>query len=174
MTNAGLNSLRQWFRGERAVVIITPDLVNEMNQIEGLTQEFDKTWDAAVDALETHNKKLCEDCPAGISKFIKQINLFDCPVHSRSRMFANDEYPLVVGDPSSNSVYSLHYEILHEPVILQHSGAGFDNAQKANWLYDEFHKVENHYEHHILFSDGVEMQIPFIFFFHRTQTWFEE
>jgi hypothetical protein len=75
----------------------------------------------------------------------------------------------------SKSIFStVHYEILHEPVILQHSGAGFDNAQKANWLYDEFHKVENHYEHHILFSDGVEMQIPFVFFFHRTQSWFEE
>lgn len=148
-------------------------MVNLMNQTEGSTPEFDQKWNLLLDEFEEHNKILLENAPKTVAKFIKEINLFDCPVHSRSRNFVNDDYQLVVGLPN-DKVYSLHYEVLNEPICLQHSGAGFDQNQKANWLYDEFHKVENHYEHHVLFTDGMELQIPFVFFFYRSQPWFEE
>ena len=87
--------------------------------------------------------------------------------------FQNDEYQLVIGVPNT-AVYSLHYEIVGDVIVSHHKGAGFDDKDKAVWLYDEFHKIENHYEHHIVFSDGMEIQVPFIFFFCRKQLWFEE
>jgi len=144
-----------------------------MNQTEGSTPEFDKKWNSLLDEFEEHNSVLLENAPKTVTKFVKEINLFDCPVHSRSRSFLNDDYQLIIG-VLNDKVYSLHYEVLSEPVAIQHSGAGFDPNQKANWLYDEFHKVENHYEHHIIFTDGIELQIPFVFFFYRSQPWFEE
>lgn len=144
-----------------------------MNQPEGLTPEFDAVWDATLEKFEKHQEEIVENCVAPIKKFIKNINFFNCPIHCRSINFFNDEYQLVVGQPPEK-VFSLSYEIIDQPRIINHSGAGFDKNEKASWLYDEFHKVENHYVHHILFSDGVEFQIPFVFFFFRQQSWFEE
>lgn len=144
-----------------------------MNQPEGLTPEFDNLWDLTLQKFEEHQQQILETCSVPIKKFITNINFFNCPVHCRSINFSTDEYPLVIGQPSER-VFSLSYEILENPKIIYHEGAGFDKNEKASWLYDEFHKVENHYVHHILFSDGMEMQIPFVFFFFREQSWFEE
>jgi hypothetical protein len=155
------------------VEIITAELVNVMNQPEGLTPEFDALWDATLQKLEQHQEEILEKCSLPIKKFIKEINLFNCPIHSRSINFFTDEYPLVVGQPQEK-VYSLSYEVIDRPKIIYHDGAGFDKNEKACWLYDEFHRVENHYIHNVLFSDGMEMQIPFVFFYFRQQSWFEE
>jgi len=155
------------------VRIITIELINQMNQPEGQTPEFDAKWEAVLKDLDLHNQQLVENCHYSIKNFIEKISLFECPVHSRSVNFVTDEYPLVIGFPEEYT-FSFHYEILGEVKILHHRGAGFDPDQKASWLYDEFHKIDNHYEHHIVFSDGLEMQIPFVFFFVRKQFWFEE
>ena len=153
--------------------IITADLINLMNLPEGQTPEFDAKWDLVQKELVDHNSALIENCHPSIKKFVYAAIFFECPVHCRSRDFQNDEYQLVIGVPNT-AVYSLHYEIVDDVRVLHHKGAGFDDKDKAIWLYDEFHKIENHYEHHIVFSDGMEMQIPFIFFFCRKQLWFED
>lgn len=153
--------------------IITPEIINGMNLQQGETPEFDALWEATLQKLEAHNSELGESCPVTIKKFLQDVNLFECPVHSRSMNFANDMYPIVVGLPNE-ATYSLQYEIIADVRTLHHVGSGFDATAKAFWLYDEFHKVDNHYEHHVVFSDGVELQIPFIFFSARKQFWFEE
>lgn len=153
--------------------IITPEIINAMNHLGAESTEFDLLWDSTIKELDDHHNNLLLDCHPAIKNFLDKVNLFECPVHSRSRNFQTDEYPIIVGVPTE-AVYSLHYEILKEPVVLQHRGEGFDPNSSAFWLYDEFHKVDNHYEHHIIFSDGCEIQIPFVFFFCRKQRWFEE
>ena len=172
MTNVELSFLERTVEGDGFVEIITAEIVNLMNQTEGQDQKFEQIWDTVITRLEEHNKTLIEDCSSPVKKFINDVNLFNCPVHCRSRNFLNDEFAFVIGSPPQ-SVYSIGYEIIKTPVEKFYTGAGFDENDKASWLYDEFHKVDNHYVHHILFSDGYEVQIPFVFFHFRVTNWFE-
>lgn len=153
--------------------IITAEIINGMNRPEADTPEFDSKWEECLENLAEHNNKLAEKCLPSVAKFINNVHLFEAAVHTRSFNFSNDSYQFVVGIPSE-AIYSLSYEITADPVIIKHEGSGFDADQKSFWLYDEFHKIDNHYEHHIIFSDGYEFQVPFVFFYTRKQSWFEE
>lgn len=144
-----------------------------MNQTEQ-TVEFDVIWDATLDKLEDHNKIICETAPPTVCKFINDYVLLNEPIFCRSSSFDTDEYGLVIGRPNDKSVLFLRYSISDVVLETNHTGPAFSIEDNAVWLYDEFHKVEDHYQHHIIFSDGIELVIPFHSFSVRKTGWFED
>lgn len=153
--------------------IITPDIINLMNQT-GQDDNFDLLWDSVLDKFDDHNKTIKEDCLSTISKFIDGHILTNCPVFSRSSNLKLEEYGLVIGKPEQKSILFLSYETAGEPAKFYHTGPAFSDEEDVVWLYDEFHKKIDCYEHHIIFSDGIEWIIPFHSFQMRQTGWFEE
>lgn len=143
-----------------------------MNTTEGQTPEFDTLWDSALDNLEKNNKELVSNCPQVLKGFVEKVVLFNCPVFSRSDI--NTEYLFVVAVPEEQSICFLNYELVGEIKIQEHEGPAFIKDEPPIWLYDEFHRCENHYEHHVVFSDGKEFIVPFIFFNYRFTNWFKD
>jgi len=153
------------------VQIISIETINLMNTEAGQTPEFDVLWDNALAELEKSNEKLIESCPAPLKKFINSVTLFNCAVLCSTSFTA--EYQFVIGSADEGKIYFLGYETTDDIIVKNHNGPAFEVSRSPLWLYDEFHKVENHYEHHIVFSDGREFIIPFIFFHYRETDWFE-
>lgn len=145
-----------------------------MNQPEGQTPEFDAIWENTLAELEKSNEKLFENCPPSVRQFIDNFIFLNMPAFSRSILPNNDEYVFVIGSPENGEIYFLGYELTGEIKKFNHHGEAFDANAQAVWLYDEFHAVDNHFEHHVIFSDGTEYIIPFIFFHTRKTKWFEE
>lgn len=154
--------------------IITPDLINRMNLPEEQTEEFEVLWDRTLDLLEDNNKRILEICSSSVADFINEKVLLNCPVFCRSGDFYSDEYAFVIGCPEKKEIIFISYKLNDEVQVAAHSGTGFDTNSAALWLYDEFHVVENHFEHHVIFSDGVSYVIPFDSFYCRSTTWFNE
>ena len=152
--------------------LISIEIINKMNTTEGQTPEFDAAWDYALDKLEENNKELTSNCPQSLKEFIKNIVLFNCPTFSRSDGLT--EYTFVVANPEEQKIYFLNYELVGNIEIYNHDGPAFLKDDPPMWLYDEIHKCENHYEHHIVFSDGKEYLIPFVFFNYRFTDWFKD
>jgi hypothetical protein len=142
-----------------------------MNTEAGQTPEFDVLWDTVLSDLENNNETLIETCPALLKNFINNATLFNCPVLCSTKNPA--EYQFVVGSSEQGKIYFVGYETIAEIIVNEHQGPAFEISKSPLWLYDEFHKVENHYEHHIIFSDGKEFIIPFIFFQYRETEWFK-
>lgn len=153
--------------------IITPDIINLMNQTEP-NDNFDLLWDSVLDKFDDHNKTIKEDCVSSISKFIDSHILTNCPVFSRSSNLQVEEYGFVIGKPEQKNILFLSYDIVGEVKQLTHTGPAFSEDEEVVWLYDEFHKKDSCYEHHIIFSDGVEWIIPFQSFQVRQTGWFED
>jgi len=154
--------------------IITVDLINQMNQSESQEDNFDGVWEATLDKLENNNKQILDICPSSVSNFIKEKVLLNCPTLSRSADFYTDEYAFVIGRWDEKDIVFIGYKLNNEVAISSHTGAGFDPDAPAVWLYDEFHQVDGHFEHHVIFSDGISYVIPFEKFYCRTTKWFEE
>ena len=152
--------------------IITIDLINRMNTEEGQTPEFDIAWDEVVSNLDKHNESLAENCSLSVKTFIKNVVLFNCPLFCFGD--TKSEYMFVVGSIDTQQIYFLSYELVDEIKTVWHIGPAFDKNDSVTWLYDEIHQIENHYEHHIVLSDGRELFIPFVFFHCRKTMWFED
>ena len=166
--------LKQKDLGERKVRIITAELINQMNQPEAQTEEFDVLWDRTLDIMEDNNKQILGICSPAVSAFIRDAVLLNCPVFCRSGDFYTDEYAFVVGCPEKKQIYFLSYKLQSDVTLQTFEGAGFDPQAPAEWLYDEFHNAEGTFEHHVIFSDGVSYVIPFTSFYCRTTKWFNE
>lgn len=143
-----------------------------MNTEEGQTPEFDLVWDQAIEKLDQSNEELSESCPVSVKNYIRNESLFNSPIFCVGD--DQSEYKFVVGSVDAKQIYYINYELVDEININWHTGPAFDKTQSPLWLYDEFHKVDNHFEHHIVFSDGREYVIPFIFFQFRKTSWFED
>ena len=160
--------------GESVMRIITADLINKMNSTEGQAEEFDVFWDRTLDQLEENNKRVLDLCSASVAGFIKDKVLLNCPVFCRSTDLHTDEYAFVIGCPEKKEVLYLSYNLSDNAEIETHGGVGFDSNTASQWLYDEFHVVDNHFEHHVIFSDGISYVIPFESFYCRSTPWFNE
>lgn len=145
-----------------------------MNMPEGQTQEFDTLWDQVLSKLEKNNFILIEEekTPQDIKRFLEEVVLLNCPAFSRSTN-QNDEYVFVIGSVENKIIYYLSYDLSGDIAVDTHSGVGFDINSNACWLYDEFHKTDSGYEHHVIFSDGKSYVIPFESFYLRTTAWFD-
>jgi hypothetical protein len=67
--------LKQKDLGERKVRIITAELINQMNQPEAQTEEFDVLWDRTLDIMEDNNKQILGICSPAVSAFIRDAVL---------------------------------------------------------------------------------------------------
>jgi hypothetical protein len=142
-----------------------------MNSKEGQTPAFDVVWDEVLKNLDDNNDLLFENCPAPLKRFVQDHVLFNCPCLCKSA--TPSEYQFVIGKPEDKQIIFLGYELIGDITANFHTGPAFELSTSPVWLYDEFHKVDNHYEHHVVFSDGTELILPFIFFHFRTTSWFE-
>lgn len=154
--------------------IITVDLINQMNLSEGLDGNFDGLWEATLDKIENNNKKILDVCSASVADFIREKVLLNCASFCRSADFYTDEYAFVIGSWELKEVLFIGYKLAGEVETTSHEGAGFEPDAPAVWLYDEFHQVDDHFEHHVIFSDGISYVIPFNKFYCRSTKWFEE
>jgi hypothetical protein len=160
-------------RGEIVVRIITPEIINRMNQEPITNQDFDREWAKTLDRLEQHNKEIAEISPQSVVDFIQQIDLFNSAVLVRSGSPARDQYIFSVEQPEEKRIIYIGYTLAGEIQQVKHTGPGFDEGISV-WLYDEFHKIDSILNHNIIFSDGIEYVIPFTTLHVRLTNWFED
>ncbi len=144
-----------------------------MNQSEETNSQFDKIWDHTLDKIELNNRKILDVASPAVCNFIENKVLLNCPVFCRSSDFHTDEYSFVIGIPQKEILF-ISYLLNDDLKIEIAQGPGFQSDAPAVWLYDEFHHIDNGFQHHIIFSDGVSYIIPFEKFYCRTTKWFEE
>jgi hypothetical protein len=159
--------------GERKVRIITAEIINQMNQSEDQNSQFDKVWELTLDKIELNNRKILDIGSPAICNFIENRVLLNCPVFCRSSDFYTDEYSFIIGMPQKEIVF-ISYLLNDDLKIESFTGPGFQQDAPAVWLYDEFHHIDNGFEHHIIFSDGISYIVPFEKFYCRSTKWFEE
>ena len=144
-----------------------------MNQ-KNSTVDFDQLWESTLDKFEDHNKTIAEFLTPSVYKFINDYVLLNNPVFSRSINCITDEYALVVGMPEAKNILYISYDTVGKVTRNFYQGCAFSDDENCVWLYDEFHVTDDHFEHHIIFSDGMEMIVPFFSFHLRKTGWFED
>ena len=159
--------------GERIVRIITPEIINRMNQEITTDPDFAREWSETLDKLELHNKEIIEVSPQSVADFINNSDLFNSTALIRSSSVQQDQYLFAVEQPDAKRIVYIGYTLVGDVQQIKHSGSGFDSGLVL-WLYDEFHKTDNCLQHHIIFSDGLEYIVPFKTLQVRLTPWFEE
>lgn len=144
-----------------------------MNQ-KNSTVDFDQLWESTLDKFDDHNKTIAEQITPAVYKFINEYVLLNNPVFSRSVNLITDEYAMIIGLPETKNILYISYDTAGKITRNFHEGCAFSDDESAVWLYDEFHVTHDHFEHHIIFSDGMEMIVPFFSFHVRKTGWFEE
>lgn len=154
--------------------IITAEVINKMSSPEGETREFDVLWQQKLQQLNDDFEKIREELPKSAVYLFEKVDLAGGYVQSRSRNHMTEESFFVIDKFQDSSIYFLGYDFVGEPEVDFLIGSGFAPDEPAVWLYDEFHKKRNFFEHHVVFSDGMSCVVPFKSLYLRRTQYFEE
>lgn len=155
----------------------TADFYNKMQMPLETPIEQVEEMHRLEEKLEEDYKKRIEDIwqqlPPACQYYLDNIHLHDAVFDSNQDIVVSPtpgKLQLVVkqDDWGPEFLCVLRYTLApagkYEPVLKvdYHTGAGFDGCELNLWLCDEMDMIEpGVFEHHILLSNGVELQIKF-------------
>lgn len=145
-----------------------------MNESDAQSTDFEHLWDSRMDSLQNNFDTIKDDLPKSAVKFYENHMLLGQPVFCRSSNFSNEEYAFVIGKPKENKILFVSYDLMGLVQEEKFNGSGFASDEPVVWLYDEFHRRKDFFEHHIIFSDGISYIIPFKSMYVRCTSWLEE
>lgn len=149
---------------------ITPDIINQINANNGISQAVEELWNSRIEQLEKNYERIRDELPSNVLAFIDKYDLTNSNVFCKSVSPSTDEHMFVVANQQEEILY-IAYELYGTPQFEIVYGDGFSDKLPCLWLYDEFHWKKTYFEHHIIFSDGYSYVVPFTSFYLRKSSW---
>ncbi len=145
----------------------TPELYVQFNSSDPeLADRANDAWEAAVDAYQTHLRRLQKQLPRG-AKELSKVSLHDAELlDAQKPIEASKELGLItLVDRSANDEGQARLLLyaLAGPVRSTKVRSWPFPAQNPHWLYDEFDQSStgDGWVHRILLSDGRVVTVPF-------------
>jgi hypothetical protein len=124
--------------------------------------EINDQWEINCSKYEARLKELESRFPVSVNKFLDEVCLHDAEMY----VYHRGRFAILQQNWGDNRfVCLLKYELAPSLIKCEiHSGPGFSSGSQAIWLYDEFDLQNGEFQHSILLSTGLEMEINFTSF----------
>jgi hypothetical protein len=154
---------------EEAMKYFTPELLERFrSQDDQVASVASDEWEKRLKEYEDYLCSVRSQLPSQLRLILERYHLHDAQVLFAASLGETCQINLRLDAPPQNSLL-LNYELIHQPSVIQHQGNLSPNLP-ISWLYDEVEVLhgrsrlflpQTSFQHSILLTNGLELQIPF-------------